>query len=314
MKNCTIIIPTFERPNFLSMQIAWLNYEKFEGRLLIADSSSDQIFRSNAKLIKDAKFETTHIDCRGLPEKDSTKKSIDVVTSEYVCWTGDDDFQVMSGLNKTLNFLKKNRNIGAARGQGIRLYLDKIANNSHNFFFRTYDPPLALGDNFEKRLKSFMKNGGGDTHYSVCRTDILRESYKNVHLINDRILGAACLPIIMTLKQTELVRLNHLSLFKGLHSKRYVSSETVFEKLAKDEYVKDLQNLYCLTNGVSNNSDYKRQIIDRMLLFIVFGHPKFQQSFLDESMWKLRSIYSTIRYLLKIKEFKEFYRNNCHKI
>jgi len=310
MNNCTIIVPTYERPDCLSVQLAWLDHENFPGRLLIADSSNDQIFRFNAKTIKDTKVETVHIDCRGLPEKDSTKKAIDQVTSEFVCWTGDDDFQVMSGLKKTVDYLTNNKSVGAARGQGIRVYLERILNNSHSFFYRTYDPPLALGDSFEKRLESFMKNGWGDTHYSVFRTNILRESYKKVHLINDRLLGAGCLPIIMSLKQTELVRLNHLSLFKGLHSKRYEAPETAFEKIIKDEFVKDLQNLYFLTEEACSSSSYRRQIINKMLLRVVFGAPMLQQSFLDEGKWKFRSICSTFRYLLKIKEFNDFYKSN----
>ena len=147
--NITIIIPTRNRYKELKKLIMYYKYNYFTGYIFIIDSSSQNIFEKTKKLIQNFdNKKIRHIRFIARPFE-CTKEIINKVKTKYVCWSGDDDYFVVSGLKKSLKILNNNNQIDAVNSLSIvaKIRKDKILNLRKRFsiydnFYSTNPQPI----------------------------------------------------------------------------------------------------------------------------------------------------------------------------
>ncbi len=157
-----IIIPTYNRPDFLKRI---LDYYQINGKVLnfiIADSSSSLNKKRNKKIIDSyPKLSILYLDkfSEKLSQHHKFAEVIKYASSKYVCFCADDDFIVPNGIKAAVNFLEKNSDYSAAHGTYISFYINKGLFNSKKFWWRfLYSPHSISSPSPQNRLKSHLAN------------------------------------------------------------------------------------------------------------------------------------------------------------
>jgi glycosyltransferase domain-containing protein len=109
----TLCIFTTDRHHQLSMVIKY--YSKFDLKIVILDASLKPMeFKSSEKI--------NYFHTPGMPLQNRLIKFAEMVKTEYIVLSPDDDFYSIYGLNKTIEFLEKNQNYSSAQGLRIRFF------------------------------------------------------------------------------------------------------------------------------------------------------------------------------------------------
>ena len=171
-EDITLIIPTHNRHKYLSRILDYYRDAPFN--IIVADSSSEPYKGTLAANVSYHRF-----DVRTLTEK--LGLSIRLVTTPYVFMCADDDFIIIDGINKCLQFLKGNPSYSSVQGN-IICYL-KESSNSNKVDFRTLynhslDYRISDEDPFE-RLASFFKTYRTN-FYGVHQTSNLLQAFEGV--------------------------------------------------------------------------------------------------------------------------------------
>ena len=154
--NLSIFIPAKNRLYYVSKLIKYYSSIEFNGELIILDSSDNEIKDKIFELIsiyKNLKIKYFH--SLGLPCA-MMKKYINEVSSDYVVFSGDDDYFVKSGLNDCLNFLNTNPNFSGCTGEGISVHSSSQRNKID--YIENYDQAKIYGSSSKERLSIQFKN------------------------------------------------------------------------------------------------------------------------------------------------------------
>ena len=185
----TIIIPTKNRLFFLERLLNYYKNSKYKGHLIIIDSSETNIFSEQKKLINSyTNLSAKHVYSKYTPLH-ATKEYVDLIKTNYVTFSGDDDYHHISGLNSCINFLDENKKISSARGKAYLFELNKLDNEIQTIY--DYDSYNFLDSNAVKRFKKFMQHPRSITQ-NVWKTSIFKKSfnqlleYEKIYLCPDR--------------------------------------------------------------------------------------------------------------------------------
>lgn len=108
----TIIIPTFERQLIIKNLAEFYNKKPY--KVLILDGSKESMnfnFPSNVNYIWSGK---TYLE--------RLKSSSEYITTNYVCMAGDDEFQFVEALSRSIEFLNSNKSYSACSGFPVSYY------------------------------------------------------------------------------------------------------------------------------------------------------------------------------------------------
>jgi glycosyltransferase domain-containing protein len=183
--NCSIIIPTYNRPDCLRRLLVYYHRHAGDFSFVVADSSSKENKEINKESISSfPDLKILHLN--DYPEHifpwvkyaDALKH----VKSEYGLFCADDDFIVPSAIKECLDFIEKNPDYSVVRGIYFCHSLKKIKNGEARFDW----VPVEYGgrsisfDNPSERLKTHLAAGHTSTFYGVHRTDTLRFIFDEV--------------------------------------------------------------------------------------------------------------------------------------
>jgi glycosyltransferase domain-containing protein len=202
MTNCTIIIPTYNRPIYLRRILDY--YDSFgEGfKIIVADSSSDE----NKKINKDIISSGSNLDIQYLDsyptEINPYHKIADMVNyaqEKYCVFCADDDFVTLNGIKKSVDFLEKNRDFTAAHGRYITFWLERGKNGQYFRWQSTYSALSIAFEHPEQRLTYHLSNYS-PTFYAVHRSTLLKTLYKETLTSTvNLVLFGELLPSMLTL-------------------------------------------------------------------------------------------------------------------
>ena len=183
----TIIIPTFNRPEYLKRLLDYYSKYNFDNnfKIIVADSSSKKNklknketinYFSNLKLSYLSHFpENTH-------PYDKQLFILDRVNTEYCVVCPDDDFIFIRAINHAVDFFEKNEDYTCVHGRYVRFYL-KGGNKRRFYWHFTYSSKSITDSNPEKRIKSYLFNPS-NVLFATYRTKflkmIMKESEKYV--------------------------------------------------------------------------------------------------------------------------------------
>ena len=130
----TIIIPTKDRPHYLKQLISYYQDFKFQGKIFILDSSTKKNFIKSKSIINSYPLRKNirHMRLIGRPFE-CTSEVRSKITTSFVCWSGDDDLFLVSGLIKIIKILKKNHNISGINGLTISFKLHNKLKKKYSY-------------------------------------------------------------------------------------------------------------------------------------------------------------------------------------
>jgi len=182
MTKISIIIPTYNRPKYLRRVLDYYNSCKVIYNIVVDDSSSDENKRRNKETISSLpNLKVLYFGhySSDIEPGDKFADALDRVDTKYCLSCGDDDFIVPSGIERSIDFLEKNKDFSIAQGQAAAFY-PRIKEKGNRKFYWQIEylfESNTLSDS-KSRLVEQMTNYSVPTFYGVYRTDFLRMIFR----------------------------------------------------------------------------------------------------------------------------------------
>lgn len=193
----TIVIPTYNRYNYLLRLLKYYEAHDFPAKILILDSSSnnhgksDLLSRLNNTRVKRIKF--SHV----IRYHVKLFQGIQDISTPYGVFCADDDFITPMGLEKSIDFLECNKDYVVAHGRYV-VFNQSEANPDIIEWKSVYGDNSIESIDCGKRLLSHLSNYRTPTFYGVHRTDILKSIWKASREYTDDYRFCELLPTALT--------------------------------------------------------------------------------------------------------------------
>ena len=261
MTACAIIIPTYNRPDYLARILAYYNDCGKDFNIIVADSSSNDIKKINKKLISQIRnLDILYVD-KYSAEISFYFKFADIVNyvkEKYCVFCADDDFSITDGIKKSVDFLEKNNGFAAAHGKYVKFNLKINKEKKQEISFMPIYPHKSItSDDAKTRLIVHLSNYY-PTFYAVHRSHLLKEAYKEAlkSKINPLLFGEL-LPSAITLIYGKIKSLNVLYAARDGNSVGTVKWPGLFDFIEKGEYSKEYPKF---REGLANCLSKKSQL------------------------------------------------------
>ena len=119
LKNCTIIIPTYNRPRHLKTLLDYYNHSKISCRIIIADSSDEHnkaISHSNTEFYSELKIQYLNHYTSSVQPLEKIRDAITYSLTKYTLICPDDDFITPNGITESIIFLETHPDYSVAQG------------------------------------------------------------------------------------------------------------------------------------------------------------------------------------------------------
>jgi glycosyltransferase domain-containing protein len=321
----SLIIPTYDRPHFLTQLLSYLRSQNFSHPIVVADSSPHTGAQANQNIVDEMAGQLS-IRYMGFDSNvEFTKKMSEVlstVESEYSVACADDDFIVPRAIEESVGFLEANPDYVVAHGCYLHLYSFEVkaATKTPVVALRRPEPdtprtrlwvfnqyPLTVESNDpSKRFEEYMRSEAG-TLYAVHRTanhlrnmQLALASGKYGFFID---LLTSCLDSI----QGRMKTFNLLHVARPYHDPDYRYARALRLDLPDLVVLDDYSEQYsrfsdCLAHeltkvgGVSIES--AKQTINRSFLWFMANHLHYavcQKQMLDRSSKLTRVLHASAR-------------------
>ena len=178
----TIGIATKNRHRFLSIVLEYYSKQIFKGKLLIIDGSNNEIYKKNLDLVNSySNIQINHFYSPLIPNF-AYKEHASKIDTKYFTISGDDDFHLIQGLEKGIDYLEKN-NLSGVRGKAYLFYLNKTMNKIEeirDYSGYDYKSSIIL-ENIEKYF-----NHPRSVSSCIFKTSSFKEALK-LHLSSNQI-------------------------------------------------------------------------------------------------------------------------------
>ena len=237
----SLIIASIDRSDFLINYIKCLDYQNFNGQLLIGDSSNKKHLIKIKKFIKNQNFnfEISHYHMPNHLPHQCISKLVKKIKYEYSMWICDDDLLVVSTIIKCINFLKKNSEYSAAGGKILFVHVK----NKKLTAITKYKLDSLKNRKSLSRIKKLSENYQV-VQYAISRTKQMKIRYNISRRDFDKGIGAELYPTFFLAAMGKIkffddlfcVRQNHerriilRSLNKIIYEKKYKKSIDIFIK------------------------------------------------------------------------------------
>lgn len=264
----SIIIPTKDRIKYLIRALEYYENLNFDGKILILDGSNEEKHFEMCSKISNFKLNINVYKSSFAPLL-AVRDVITEIKTNFVTFMGDDDYQIPSGLQKSINILNNRDDIIACHGQGL-IINDPLYNKKSLIVDPgPYPGPHIIYNNSLERLIYQMENYACP-FYSVFRT----ESYRNIfnklnnsdilsnckdRLIHDELLHSALMVI-----EGKIIRENYLQVIRGHHPgrkiamKRWASLTDINDRIDSINYfTKTVSSRIAVKNNISKSEYLK---------------------------------------------------------
>jgi len=196
---CTLIIPTYNRPECLSRVLKYSLLSKSITSIIVADSSFTDVKNNNKEIISNLFDNRIIYKDEYNPNINPYVKFTDAlscVESKYVVFCADDDFISLTGIDICIDFLNFNSDYVAAQGTIIEFCIDSkfnlriYKNRNTEESIDSIDSSIRLYNHLSKYLTP--------TIYAVHKTDILKKSFSYIMDYTDDGRFGELLPSMVT--------------------------------------------------------------------------------------------------------------------
>lgn len=182
----SLIIPTYNRPNYLGRSLLYYRALNFSHTIVVADSSSPPVCEKNQKMVASVNDSLSiHYKLYNPDINPYIKlaQAADKVDSDYVVLCGDDDFIIPGTIEQCVRFLQEHTDYVSAHGRVVmstflspeyrRLHYGLCTYSYNQLRTEDSDSPILRFQNY------FVE--GGSSYYSVCRRINLRDSLRSAY-------------------------------------------------------------------------------------------------------------------------------------
>lgn len=183
MNKVDIIIPTYNRTEYLKRILDYYRESAKDLNIIVADSSNLSNKKLNKTLVKTyPQLNILYVDkfSENLSQHLKFAEMVKYIKNKYCVFCADDDFIVPNGIKECVNFLEKNPEYSAAHGTYIGFYLFKGILGYKDFWWNfRYSYNSIDGESPAKRLASHLSDFTL-TLWAVRRTEMVKNCYKEL--------------------------------------------------------------------------------------------------------------------------------------
>lgn len=168
----TLIIPTYNRPEYLLRNLSLLEKNNFKHLIIVADSSSDENQDQNKKNIQKINLEIIHKQYdETINGQEKWLDALNSVQTDYVALCADDDLILPYGIDDSVEFLQNNKDYVACQGISVN-----FTEHNNNIFINDIEYLLDNTNQEDplERITSFFTYYEANC-YSVFKTPILKK-------------------------------------------------------------------------------------------------------------------------------------------
>ncbi|MGB5926279.1 MAG: TIGR00180 family glycosyltransferase [Dehalococcoidia bacterium] len=184
----TILIPTYNRPDYLKRILGYYNDFRVAYNIIVADGSSDEIKKVNKETV--SSFPSLRIQHLAKYSSEThplhrLNDALKYINTEYCVFCADDDFVTPNGIRQSVDFLEKNPDFAIAHGRYISFRLERRKNGQNFRWQPTYSALSITFEHSEQRLTYHLSNYS-PTFYAIHRSELLQMIWaENVRFMND---------------------------------------------------------------------------------------------------------------------------------
>lgn len=268
MIDCTILIPTHNRPHYLKRALTY--YAPFNCQILICDSSAKPF---------EATIDLKNVNYIYCPEKSFIQKLSDTVAlvkTSNVVLCADDDFLTFASFKKCSDFLNKNRDYTTCQGLfwGYEIKQGNFGINYSPINYNNFGQDInddASSVRASKLMRNYMY-----LSYSVMNTEVLKFIYSSCY--KEKITNYNLIELLVVVIPALRGKIKTLNLLHNVREVNPASSGASCEDLTvimKEEKFKDEYNrfvkLIASELQVSDKPTAVSRIINSYLDFIKNG-------------------------------------------
>ena len=255
---CTIIILTYNRPDYLKRLLSYYDSCNIEYKIIIADSSSEDNKIENKRISSHfTNLNILHIaDYPSLIHIiDKFRDILNHVESDYTLFCADDDFTTPNGIAQSIDFLENNPDYSVAHGVYVGFSIKKKSENEPYLLWKQgYHPESITFSETKDRFYHHLANYSFPTFYGVHRTKDLKMILEETAKYTDDVRFGELLHTLITAIHGKIKCLDVLYVARDASS-----GSNIFPSL--QDYMKDgtYDNKYikfrdCLVDHLSSES------------------------------------------------------------
>lgn len=317
MLDVDLVIPTYNRPNFLKRILEYYNSYRVPFKIIIADSSSAQNKKRNKQIAKSFRnLNILYLDkfSPNMVSHHKFAKMVKYVTAKFCVFCADDDFVVPNGIKDSVKFLEKNPDYSSAHGSYISFYLHTTLKGKRKFWWNFIYPYRSITSPDAAQRLIAHPIDCQQVLWSVRRTEVVKACYKE--LINSKTdpkLFGERLPDVLTVISGKMKRLNTFYGARQSFSTYYdywpTEEDYIKEGTFDNKYQVFKNSIISVLKKLSNiPTDEASKIVDNnMKLYI---NSSSQQYIVAKLYFSLRHFPSFIPQLLRLLHAKYLFSKN----
>jgi len=242
--DCTILIPTYNRPKYLKRLLKYYNeYPNYKFNIFVADSSSEEnkkLNKTNISLFSNLDINYLEYAIEITPH-DKLLDALNQIKTKYCVICADDDFVSPNGIYESIKFLNENPDFTVVHGT----YFGFILNHKHTntiSWRNIYEGPSIISNNPEDRIRLNF-NDYLPTFYGVSTTCHLRLIFKENYEFQDDLYFSELFLSSLSLIYGKMKRLDIFYSARDLTSERTYSINSEFD-IIKNSILNNSPNDY----------------------------------------------------------------------
>lgn len=291
MKDCTIIIPTYNRNNFLRILLKYIEDFKIDSPIIIADGSTNQLdIDENTKqisILKEKNFKIEHFVNDSFFHKRLYLCS-DLIKTDYCKMNMDDDFFGADYIESSINMLKSDSSISAITGYNVGFHINYSDIKQSKVF-------MGDRENIENKdiLNRFYKSNINWQPFAVYRTDSIKKIFKINNDLFDRNIKieskideaiifriGAYVWKLQTLIGGKIKFINkcmNITIYHKENWGKHHKIDSTFDLMLNKSYTGCISDLKKI---MIENYNYEEKLINKLIKIILIKDKHFNQNFL----------------------------------
>lgn len=236
-----IIISTMNRPEFVIRQLEYYAEVGCPHPIYIADSSSQKDFDKVQKKIAQLKDKIRIVHKEYPPGPGHIEFLLNLVEERYVCFNGDDDYQIPDCLTRCAEFLDQHPDYATACGYAVNFKLKQNGPYGELSWLKEYPRPQFTTNDTTTRFIEYFSNYFVP-NISVNRTEQMRKNFERASEIPDIQFATEILPCALSIIEGKAKTFDCLGIVRQMHDLQY-APPSYFNWIASKEWF-DLYSKY----------------------------------------------------------------------
>ncbi|MEK7507157.1 MAG: TIGR00180 family glycosyltransferase [Patescibacteria group bacterium] len=240
-----ITIPTMNRSEFIIRQLKYYAKVGCPHTIYIVDSSPTDEFNKTDSYIKNLGDKINVVHKYFPPGPGHLEFLYSLVEEDYLCFCGDDDYQIPDTLTKCAQFLNNNRDYESACGTSVTFRLKWHGQyKPYGELDRLADYPRysVEFDTATERLNYFFDNYF-TALVSVSRTENVKRNYKNTLEIKDLVIRDEILQCGLTLAAGKSKVIDSLGFIHQIHDQMPYHLPDIYDWISGDNWLESIRML-----------------------------------------------------------------------